>query len=208
MNIHSWIVFLGPLSSFLSTVLPLKHKTDIDPLFRFLFLLMLVVEILGYGIPRISEWDNYFIYNTYTVIFFLCCFRFYFQLTKSDLWKKVIYTFSAILIPLFLIVTYYNGTFFSDVQVQTFYFGCIVTTILAVRYLLSILRSEEIYDFYRSRSFWISCGLLVFCIPFIPIIVSYKYMLFDYKTLEILKSLLIIFMHICFIISFQWTLRR
>ena len=208
MNIHTWIIFLGPLFSLISSVLPRNQKTDIDIYLRTTFVLMLTVEILGYYIPRYVAFENYCIYNFYTLIQFLLYFAVFYTLTISALWKKVIKAMTIGLILFFLWDNFYENQFFTKLQFKTFIFGCFCTIVLSIRYLTHFLQSDEIYDFYRSRSFWFSCGVLVFCIPFIPIIVSYEYMLFDLQSLNTLRALLIIFMHICFVISFQWTLRR
>lgn len=207
MNIHTWIIFLGPLFSLISSVLPRNQKTDIDIYLRTTFVLMLTVEILGYYIPRYVAFENYSIYNFYTLIQFLLYFAVFYTLTISALWKKVI---KAMTIGLIL---FFYGTIFMKISFSPNSSSKLLYLVVSV--LLYYL-SDIWHIFFSLMKFTIFTvqGLLVqlrcscFCIPFIPIIVSYEYMLFDLQSLNTLRALLIIFMHICFVISFQWTLRR
>jgi hypothetical protein len=208
MSVHTWIIFLGPLSSLISAVLSRKQKTNIDIYLIATFFLMLAVEIVGYFLPRLTNWQNYFVYNSYTLVQFVLYLLVFYTLTISNRWKRVIISMSIGLILFFVWDNFYEQQFFIRLQFKTFILGCLFTIICTIRYLMNFLQTDEVYDFYRSRSFWFCCGMLVFCIPFIPIIVSYEYLLFDKQILNTLRSLLIVFMHICFIIAFRWTIRR
>lgn len=208
MSIHTWIVFLGPLLSLISSSIFQKQKTNIDLYLRLTFLLMLVTELVGYFLPGFTSYSNYFVYNTYTLVQFIIYLLVFHSMNQSTRWKNYINIMIIGLILFFVWDNFIHGSFFERLQYKTYILGCFFTIICTVKYLVQLLNSEEIYNFYRSRSFWFSCGMLVFCIPFIPIIISYEFLLLEAEILDSLRVLLIVFMHICFIISFQWTTRR
>jgi lysylphosphatidylglycerol synthetase-like protein (DUF2156 family) len=208
MTVHDWIIFLGPLLSLICSVIFQKHKTNIDVYLRLTFALMLLTELLGFILSRFTEYINYFLYNSYTLALFLLFLTVYYSMNKSTRWKNYILLMATGLILFFIWDNFYTHRFFDKLQYKTFILGCVFTIICTLQYLFKFLQSEEIYSFYKSRSFWFSCGMLVFCIPFIPMMISYEFLLLDMRILNTLRSLLIVFMHICFIISFQWTTRR
>ena len=207
MTVQIIISLLFPFLSLFSSLLPINKTTKIDFHLRLLFVLMFVTELLGFLIPLYSEKQNYFIYNMYTLGFFMICYSVFYQLSKSTRWKKIILWLSFGLILFFFYDNFYKVLFFDKLQFKTFVAGAVILIILCIQYLVRFLHTDEIYDFYYSRSFWFSCGLLLFTVPFIPIIIGFQYMV-DVKNLEILQFLskvLIISSHICFIISFRWT---
>lgn len=208
MNIHTWIIFLGPLFSLISSAIFQKQKTDIDLYLRLTFALMFLTELVGYYLAWYTTYSNYFLYNLYTLVQFILYLLVFHSMNNSTRWKNYIKIMIIGLILFFALDNFILGSFFEKLQYKTYILGCFFTVICTIEYLMRFLKSDEIYIFYRSRSFWFSCGMLVFCIPFIPIIISYEFLLLDLQILNTLRTVLIVFMHICFIISFQWTTRR
>ena len=143
MTVQIIISLLFPFLSLFSSLLPINKTTKIDFHLRLLFVLMFVTELLGFLIPLYSEKQNYFIYNMYTLGFFMICYSVFYQLSKSTRWKKTILWLSFGLILFFFYDNFYKVLFFDNLQFKTFVAGAVILIILCIQYLVKFLRSAQ-----------------------------------------------------------------
>jgi len=162
-------------------------------------------ETLGYVVYEYIGFPNNFIYNIYSLVIYILYIQLTNMLVKSVLLKKVLNYFSIILILFFLADNLWNRNFFTELQMNTYFLGAVFLIISVAGYLYEIINTDKIVIFYKLRSFWVSMGLLLFYVPFIPVIVCFNYELLNDNIRHILTLSLNFIMHFCFIISFLCT---
>ncbi len=196
---------LLPLTTLIFSLLMKSNEDRYDKFFRFILILIVCFETLGHYYPKFTGNSNFFIYNIYT----LAIYMLYIQLTNilinSVMIKKVLNYFSIVLMLFFLADNLWSRNFFSELQMNTYFLGAIFLIISIAGYLYEIINTDKIVIFYKLRSFWVSMGLLLFYVPFIPVIVCFNYKLLSIDIRNILILSLNFIMHFCFIISFLCT---
>ena len=180
-----------------------------------LFCYTLLNEILGYITAYIPQFGffsqepiayyNQIIYNIYNIIFYLYFFSIYRYYIKSN--KVKTYLFYAIIA--FLIVSVINPflqSFLLSSQTYTYVAGGIILIVCIALYLNELFKNEREEYFNNNLLVWISSGLLVFYIGYLPIKIS-RYIHVINKTTEapnvrLVQYGLIILMYLLIIIGF------
>ncbi len=200
-----YIGILFPLISLIFSLL-LGDKYDrYVKFFRYIMIYIVCTETLGYVVYEYIGFPNNFIYNIYSLVIYILYIQLTNMLVKSVLLKKVLNYFSIILILFFLADNLWNRNFFTELQMNTYFLGAVFLIISVAGYLYEIINTDKIVIFYKLRSFWVSMGLLLFYVPFIPVIVCFNYELLNDNIRHILTLSLNFIMHFCFIISFLCT---
>ncbi|MBK9257138.1 MAG: hypothetical protein IPM42_16800 [Saprospiraceae bacterium] len=175
-----------------------------DVFFRYILLFIIFTEALGSIVQKHTTLSNHWVYNVFTLLIFVLFIRLFYTHTHSAKWKKLMMAFSFLLVLIFLADNLWNQSLFSELQIFTYLSGAVFLIISISGYLYEMIDSDRIIYFYKLRSFWVSLGLLLFYVPFIPILVGSNYQLFDFNVRFILIISLNIIMHICFITSYLW----
>ncbi|MBK7789473.1 MAG: hypothetical protein IPJ54_13035 [Saprospiraceae bacterium] len=71
-------------------------------------------------------------------------------------------------------------------------------------YIVFTMNSADVVKIEKSRYFWISIGILVFYIPFLPVMMGVKYSLIQVEIYRAIVFLLVILQHTSFIIGLRW----
>ncbi|TMM57944.1 hypothetical protein FEE95_00500 [Maribacter algarum] len=174
-----------------------------------LLLYTLLNEILGLLVVRYDYFDlsfeatyenyNVIIYSIYNIVFFLYFYYLFRSYAEKMNQKKQIFFIGI----LFCVIALFN-VFIQDIttehQILTYLFGGITMIYLSISYLKSI----SIALGKKDILFWISIGLLVFFIGYLPIkVIRYlKIENIDYMIVWRVHMLLILAMYSCFIIGF------
>ncbi len=180
----------------------------------------LLNETLGYIISHSDDYNfvwsefystyNVIIYNIYNVVFFLYFFvvyRFYFQNKKHK-------NFATIAIVLFLITASINPfieNFMLEQQTYTYVLGAALLICCIVFYFMEIYSKLQRWFLSRDLVSWVSLGLFIFYVGYLPIKISRYYStLYGLSEAPYVRNILIalvIAMYSCFIIGF-WRMRR
>ncbi len=200
-----YIGILLPLTTFIFSLLMGGKPDRYDMFFKYILIYIICTETLGYAIPRYSGFSNNFIYNIYSLVIYILYIQLTNMLINSDTIKKVLNYFSIVLLLFFLADNLWNRNFFSEIQMNTYFLGAIFLIISVAGFLYEMINTDKIVIFYKLRSFWVSLGLLLFYVPFIPVIVCFNYKLLSIDIRNILILSLNFIMHFCFIISFLCT---
>jgi hypothetical protein len=200
-----YIGILLPVITFIFSLLLVDKPDSYDKFFRYILIFIICTETLGEVIPMYFDISNYFIYNIYSIVIYILYIQLTNILIKSVVFKKVLNYFSIMLILFFIADNLWNGNFFTEIQMNTYFLGAIFLIISVAGFLYEIINSDIIVIFYKLRSFWVSLGLLLFYVPFIPVIVCFKSELLNVDIRDILILSLNFIMHFCFIISFLCT---
>jgi hypothetical protein len=200
-----YIGILLPVSTFIFSLLLVDKPDSYDKFFRYILIYIICTETLGKIIPMYSDISNDFIYNIYSLVIYILYIQLTNILINSVMIKKVLNYFSIVLMLFFLTDNLWSRNFFSELQMNTYFLGAIFLIISIAGYLYEIINTDKIVIFYKLRSFWVSMGLLLFYVPFIPVIVCFNYKLLSIDIRNILILSLNFIMHFCFIISFLCT---
>ncbi|MFM2393411.1 MAG: hypothetical protein RLZZ546_1393 [Bacteroidota bacterium] len=144
-------------------------------------------------------------YNIYMPICFIIYYQMYKDQILDDILKKTcnIFTFLIVGIAIFEAILFVD--IFNDYFKLTYYIGTGMLLYLIFNFLKQTLVKEEYEDIYHNNYFWISLGLLLFYIPFLPIFFTVNFTaairpdIFFYIVL-----FLNILMHIFFNLAFRW----
>ncbi|MBK7095775.1 MAG: hypothetical protein IPH57_12255 [Saprospiraceae bacterium] len=201
MIFYDIIIHVIPFMTFMISVFFNRNKTPVDTVFSIMTGYIFLTEVLGSIVGRYLHFDNFFLYNFYCLFFPLINFRIFSMLSKSAPRKKLIKTLSFVLILIFIGENIIFKNLFTEIQYHTYLISLIFLIYIISVHLLEIMESDIIHDFYRSKSFWISTGLLLFSVPFLPMMIAFKFMTLNFEIRMVVTSILIIAMHSCFIVA-------
>ena len=153
---------------------------------------------------------NVVMFNVYNTIFFLYFFYVFYNFVKSKTYKKwIVYStwlfIITTVINIFTVNAYFDNLMISYITGACFIIFCIIL------YFIEILSDSRVLHIKEDLLFWISIGLLLFYVGYIPIKLSRQFFadLNDiFVTLYNVQRILIIIMYSCFIIGFVWTKKR
>lgn len=161
----------------------------------------IAADTLGWFINSM-QLPNYFIYNLYIPVIFILQHYLFFKLRQ--LGTKVFYLSSLTLIFtwLFEVISLHgvnhNLIFF------TYVLGALILLINVYGYIMYILNSADVVKIEQSRYFWISIGILLFYIPFLPVFMGVKYSLIHPLLFRGIVVFLQVLLHTSFIIGIRW----
>ena len=148
--------------------------------------------------------SHYWILNFLILVIISGYVFFYLLVLKGKRIKKYL----KILYIAFLVVSIYffaTAGFFEKLNSFAYIFGGILICIAVFAYLLEIMRSETIMQFYKELTFYVSVGCLIYYLSVIPI---YIYQTFvqtseEYRELyNLILTSLNFFLYIMFAIGF------
>ena len=170
-------------------------------LFLFFLVYSFFTEAIGYYVAHIVKGNTAVIYNSWNVVSFLFYSYFFLSKIKNKTNKTILKIITVSFIALFIL----NGIFFRNylekVFIENVVFGKIALAVIVIIYFTELLKSDAILNIKKSMYFWISIGILMYSIGFIPVYVVAEYIsysiIFRYITLG-----LNIIMSCCFITGF------
>jgi hypothetical protein len=208
MNLYIFLVLIFPFLSLIISLFFNRNKTGYDLYFNLSLCYMLINEFVSYVVGYHTNLSQIPFANLYILVFPLMVFLLFYKISNSIAGKKRIKLLSVILIIYFIFDNLITKNFFSDLQYHTYLVSTVILIYIVAINLLQIMESDIIHDYLRSKSFWISLGLLLFYVPFLPVIIAFKFMILNHEIREIVNLLLIFAMNSCFIIASLWTKHR
>ncbi len=188
-----------------------EYKNTPAKFLPIIFLITIFTEYHGGYLMSKGSFDNTY-HNIYFLLFFLLFYFIYHNTLEKKIFKLIIKCSAILLFIPFIweinTVDIVRGTFGI-----TYIVGAILLVTCIIFYFISILQSSRVLVIKNDLLFWISVGLFLFYIGYIPI----KLMRSQYfettdiefiYTLLIIQGSLIIVMYVCFIIGFLWMKRR
>ena len=154
---------------------------------------------------------NWAIYNIYGIIFYLFFFYVFWCYVSNKSYKKLIlysgclYVISAIINPFF-------QSFVLESQLYAYIIGAILIIYAACLYLLDLKSNYNSWFLKKDLLSWLSIGILIFYIGYIPIKILRHYEVFDTpEEAMLIRNLhwgLIFLMYGCFVLGFVLMRRR
>lgn len=205
--LRSFTLYIEIITAIIASIYYSKYKNTYLKYFLILLWYIVTNEILGFYIREVLNKNNAIIYNIYYVINFTFLLSIYWHFIKKNIYKRIILSFIVMYWSSCIINRFYEN-WFDMPQIIPYIIASMFLIISILLYFVEIIKSEQILHINRSILFWISIGLLLFHIGYIPYKVVQKY--HDYISiinLENLRSLfysLILILNICYIIGFTW----
>jgi len=170
-------------------------------LFLFFLIYSFLTEVMGVYFGSFLKIRAYFIYNSWIILSTL--FYFVFFLNKVENFKNR--NFIKSLIALYMLFLLINISFFTSFSSQWLVsvniFGKILISISILISFAELLKKDGIVHIKETLFFWISIGVLLYNIGFVPVYVIGE--LIDYQGLfRYITFGLNIIMSICFITGF------
>lgn len=190
---------------------PLYKDTPLR-LIPLILLFTLVTEFLGGYLKNEYTYlfKNIIIFNVYYLLYFSFFFYVFMRVIEKRKFKQYI----KICIVIFWVI-YLSDLVFTDIFTQSFLrsyiAGAGVLIFCIILYYISILQSPLVLVVKNDLLFWISVGLFLFYVGYIPIkIMKSWYYQYDsfFQLLLIIQFSLIIVMYSFFLIGFLWMKKR
>ena len=173
-----------------------------------------LTELAGIIFKTYEEWDlvfsdllhynNWVIYNIYNIIFFLYFIYVYWICVKIEKFRRII-LFGGLLYIAASLFNLYIADFMTQFQMIAYFVGAISVIVFTLFYG-SYLRSVTGQWFVSTNLLsWLSLGMLIFFLGYLPIIIVGHFDLIDRERFFIVRRihlLLIIIMYVCFILGF------
>lgn len=173
----------------------------LDRVLSFILSITIVTETMGWLLTSLLL-SNFFIYNLYMPIIFIAQNFLFYKLRQQN--KKVFVVTSLIILIIWLFEVgmaqgLNHGYFF-----YTYVAGTLILLVNVYEYIVFTMNSADVVKIEKSRYFWISIGILVFYIPFLPVMMGVKYSLIQVEIYRAIVFLLVILQHTSFIIGLRW----
>lgn len=203
------VIGLEGLTALFAFIFYKKYSHTYLRFFPWLLLYVFLNEIFA-GYFNSLFGNNAHIYNVYNIIFFMY-FYFVFYTNEQRKSYKLWILIAAICFMVTSIVNAVYQPFGSQPQLLSYIVGACVLLFCIILYFIEILYTPQILHIRKDLLFWVSIGLLLFYVGYIPIKVSRAF--FEQKdnnfiTLGIVHCILVIIMNTCFIIGFLWTKKK
>ena len=193
-----------------------RYPKYFDTALRFipiLYLYTFLNELLGY-LTKSNEHialifsdlaDNSIIYNLYTIISYLYYYYIFWSFSTDKTFRKNI-VYGTIIFLVSCIINVFLQSFASDFQTLTYLVGGCILLYCAISYLWSFVSQNIAFRFKQNILFWISLGLTIFYIGYLPIKIlkfyNLTYGLTESPMVRNIHLTLIYAMYLLFIIGF------
>lgn len=186
-----------------------KKIKESFPLKMFLFFLVysFFTEVAGMFFAFYLKVSTAFIYNSWNIVSYL--FYTYFFLSKIENKTKSLFIkgFAIIFVTLFLISALFSQNYLSYIFKNNIILGKVLMIVVIMIYFTELLKSDMILNIKESLFFWISIGVFIYSIGFIPVFVVAEYISYQGAFRYITIGLNIV-MSLCFIMGFLISKRQ
>lgn len=210
MNIYLYLalVLILPFSSLVISLFFNRNKTNYDLYFNIGLGYMFFNELINLFIGVYTTLPQIPFVNAYCLLLPLIIYRLFYNISNSEIFRKRIKLLAIGLIIFFIIDNLIQRNFVTDFQYHTYLVSTLILIYIVTVILLQIMKSDIIHEYLRSKSFWISLGLLLFFVPFLPVIIAFEFMVVNFEIKNIITLFLIMVMNFCFIFATLWTKHR
>lgn len=177
-------------------------------IFPLILTLIFTVE-LGSGIFISEHWKPV-VYNLLSIITFSGYSYIFFKHISDEKYKSIVKVLS-ILYLLSVLTNTWHVSIFDKSHQFSYIVGGINMILFPVMYFLSILNNSKFLNFKQDLVFWISTGLLLFYVGYMPIKLSRYFFSIHANPFFILMQvqiLLVIIMNFCFILGSIWMKKK
>ena len=161
----------------------------------------LLTEISAFIIGVLLRINTFPIFNTWNLVNHFFYLFFFLHLLQNSLKRKIVIFIIGIYAVFTAVVIAFYVDFLSKFLSINSVIGSILIVISIMIYFSELLQSDEILNLKKSIYFWISLGVLLFNIGFIPVYIIAEFIVFG-GVFKIITFLLNLLMISCFVTGF------
>lgn len=164
-----------------------------------------ILELFGSYLYELLAYNALF-FNIYNILFFSYFYYVFYHFLKTRANKKWV-LMCAPIYSLIVIIDFFSFDFVEESQLYSYFAGACLLISCIILYFIEMLRSSRVLSMRQDLMFWISTGLLLFYVGYLPIkLTRVAFWTEDhtYMILTFVHFLLIIFMNIFFILGLVW----
>ncbi len=192
------------------TAIALSRNLPDKRLFVFPIILAIIFSVeLGSGLFITNDWKP-LTYNLLSIITFSGYSYIFFNHIKDDKYKNII-KICVLVYMISILINCWCANIIHESHQISYIVGGINMILFAVMYFLSILKNSKSLTFKHDLMCWISVGLLLFYVGYLPIKLSRFYFsihLNPYLVLKKVQILLIVIMNFCFTLGLVWMKKK
>lgn len=170
-------------------------------LFLIFLLYSLLTEIAGTYYAYTYNKTAIGFYNTWNIVNFLFYSSFFYSMITGKIRKKAIKLFILLYLIITILYSLKYQNFFYTSYVNTKIVGNIFLIITILMFFHEILESKKVLNLNQYLFFWISLGVFIYSIGFIPVFIIAKYISFSGVFRYVSYGLNIV-VSLCFITGF------
>lgn len=135
----------------------------------FYFLVYVVINefVAGISYP-VFGLPNYALYNVYVLLHFCFFIAWYHSLLESEMRKKILKIFFFFFVVFWSFESFYLENFTGEDVTLSFTIGVLFLIVSVGFYFMEMLTREVILHITQSPYFWVSFGILVYCVTYLP----------------------------------------
>ena len=207
-----YLFYLNNLFQLITLIIVLlchkKIKGTSERYFPFFLMITFIIDsIISPCIGNLTEYKNYFIYNSYILFYFIFYFIWFQNITNGKHAKQLILCCLSVTI-LFYIYNLTFQDFFNEYLSMSFIVGSFFLVICSSYKFIQILKEDNVIEFKSNISFWIIVGLLIFSVGIIPLL-YFNQFLNSSSDVFISHIIIIILLNAilygCYSIGFLWS---
>jgi hypothetical protein len=191
-----------PLVVLILLILVRKTKTSHDNVVFIFLITSFLTELAGAQVWKLFNIGNYFLYNFYNLFVYLLFIQHYKNLKHVNGGEKWYTAAQTVLIILFVGLWVWRGDINSGYVIPVFLVGALFLLCVIFHYLYNVMQSDTLYNFVKQRILWISAALMVFYIPFLPIMTLHNYLIQNFINLFLAIFVLNLLMYAIFVYGF------
>lgn len=199
-------LFIELVTAIIGTAYFYKYRKSILKHFLIYLWFIVFIEYAAYimreyfEVTNNSWWFNFFYVVNFTYLLYL-----YKSVVRNPIKKKTIRYAIAIYIATFVINGFFEN-YLVEHQTIPFVVGSCLLILAIILYFAEILGSEKVLYAKKNLLFWISIGLLLFYVGYIPLRITINYYagIGKLNPLYSILYILIIVSNICFMTGFIW----
>ncbi|RXG11978.1 hypothetical protein DSM03_10775 [Leeuwenhoekiella aestuarii] len=184
----------------------LRYKEIKDFKFKyvlFFLIYVLITEIFAGVCYDLFGFVNTPVYNVYVLVNFAFFIAWYHSVLKSLIRKRIIKILFFVYVSFWLIDAVFLEQFLVDYLTYSFSLGTLFLIISVSFYFVEMLNREVVMHITKSPYFWVSFGILVYCVTFLPFYITYLFFLQENPIiLSIVLFLINCIQYCCFAIAF------
>ena len=180
-------------------------------LLPYILLFTLVTESLGLLIKEVFLGVNFIVYNIYYLLYFSFFFYVFMKTIEEKKFQRYIKIGAWLFLLFFLRDLIITGIFNQSFTI-TYIFGALTLIFCIILYYISILQSSLVLVIKNDLLFWVSVGLFLFYIGYLPIKIIRTWFLYNlggfFEILVVIQYSLNLIMYMFFLLGFLWMKKR
>jgi len=170
-----------------------------------LFMVFLIysffTEVAGTYFAFYIKTNTAVIYNSWNVVNYLFLTYFFASQLESNLKRNIVLGFGISYLALFILNSFFLKNYLAQVFVYNIVIGKILIVIWVLMYFSELLKGDRFFKVVKSMYFWITTGVFIYAVGFIPVFLVAEYISFGSIFRKITFGLNIV-MSVCFITGF------